>query len=338
MKKASAIILLFFIVLSLAACGNQKDLKAPSAPAAGSADGFEIAVVVKIKGIGYFDVFEKGVADFAAETGTNAYVTGPETADADAQVSIIRSLIESGVDAIVVVPNDADAVAEVLKEAQAKGIVTVTTESPDQEGADYDVEMIINRTYADLVAEDAARRCGGEGEYALYVGSLTVPLHNAWADEVESYLSENYPDMRPVGERIPCGEDAEAAYVEASGLLESHEALDAFICFGSQGPLGVAKALTEKGLIGKVTVVGCIIPSESSEYLMSGAITTGYLWNPADSGYAACYIAKTLLDGGKIDESFDIPSIDGDIVFDGKTLWIDNPITITAENWKSFGF
>lgn len=335
MKKILAAFILIVMLLCLVACGNQGG-EATNKDTSDSE--YEIAVVVKIKGIGYFDVFEKGVEYFSSETGINAYVEGPEKADADAQVEIIRSLIDSDVDAIVVVPNDADAVAEVLKEAQEKGIVTVTTESPDQEGADYDVEMIINETYADLVAEDAATRCGGEGQYAIYVGSLTVPLHNAWADEVESYLSKNYPDMSLVCDRIPCGEDAEEAYAQANDLIDNNKDLNAFICFGSQGPLGVAKAITEKDLIGKITVVGCIIPSESSSYLESGAITTGYLWNPADSGYAACYIAKTLLDGDTIDESFTIPSIDGDISFDGKTLWIDNPITITAENRESFGF
>ena len=36
---------------------------------------------------------------------------------------------------------------------------------------------------------------GGKGKYVVYVGSLTVPAHNAWADAAIAYLKKNYPDM-----------------------------------------------------------------------------------------------------------------------------------------------
>ena len=144
--------------------------------------------------------------------------------------------------------------------------------------------------------------------------------------------------MTLVESRIACGEDAKLAYEKTKSLLSDFSGLNCLICFGSQGPLGAAKAITEADKVGKFTIVGNIIPSEASEYLKTGAITTGYLWNPADSGYGACYIAKELLDGKTIDETFSIPNIDGDISFENTTLWISNPITITAENWQSFGF
>lgn len=344
MKKVLSLLVTLMLVFSLAACssgggsgdGGSEDSK-KSEEKKGSDDQYEIAVVVKVVGIDYFRVFEEGVKKFAEDHGVNAYVTGPSTADAAEQVNIIEDLINSGVDAICVVPNDATVLESVLQSAQDKGIVVVTTESPGQVGADYDVEMIINDAFAELVAEDAAKSCGGSGEYALFVGSLTVPLHNAWADHVEEYLAEKYPDMKLCTDRIACGEDSALARETTLDLLKTYSDLNCFICFGSQGPIGAAEALTEQDLVGKVTVVGNIIPSEGSTYLESGAITTGYLWNPADSGYASCYIAEHLLDGNQIDDSFTIEDM-GDISLEDTTLWIDNPITITADNWEEFGF
>lgn len=323
------------MVLSLVACGSSDS--GESSEEAASDDSYEIAVVVKVVGIDYFTVFEDGVKAFADEYGVNAYVTGPSTADAAEQVNIIEDLINSGVDALVVVPNDATVLEGVLASAQEKGIKVVTCESPDQVGADYDVEMIINDAFAELVAEDAAAACGGAGQYALYVGSLTVPLHNAWADHVEEYLAEKYPDMELCTDRIACGEDAALARETTLDLLKTYDNLNCIIGFGSQSPIGAAEALTEEGLIGKVANVGNLIPSEGATYLESGAITSGYLWSPADHGYAGCYIAKALLDGETIDDSFSIPNM-GDSSLENTTLWIDNPITITADNWESFGF
>lgn len=336
MKKILSLLITMIMVLGLVACGNSNDTGDSGADSK-SDDQYEIAVVVKVVGIDYFTVFEDGVKKFADEYGVNAYVTGPSTADAAEQVNIIEDLVNSGVDALVVVPNDATVLESVLASAQEKGVKVVTCESPDQVGADYDVEMIINDAFAELVAEDAAKACGGSGQYALYVGSLTVPLHNAWADHVEEYLSEKYPDMELCTDRIACGEDAALARETTLDLLKTYDELNCIIGFGSQGPIGAAEALTEENLIGEVAVLGNIIPSEGSSYLESGAITSGYLWSPADHGYAGCYIAKSLLDGSTIDDSFAIPDM-GDSVLENNTLWIDNPITITADNWESFGF
>lgn len=328
MKKKVSLLVLLTMMLSIFAFG---------AMAHAEDKEYEIAVVVKVVGIDYFSVFEDGVKEFADEYGVNAYVTGPSTADAAEQVNIIEDLINSGVDAICVVPNDASVLESVLQKAQDAGIVVVTTESPDQVGADWDVELIINDAFAELVAEDAAAACGGEGQYALYVGSLTVPLHNAWADHVEEYLAEKYPDMTLCTDRIACGEDSALARETTLDLMKTYPDLKTFICFGSQGPIGAAEAITEEDLIGEINVLGNIIPSEGSTYLESGAITSGYLWDPADSGYASCYIAQSVLNGETIDENYTIPNM-GDIDLQDQTLWIDNPITITAENWESFGF
>ena len=155
-KKILALMLcVAMLAVGFAGCGNE-------AEPAGDGD-YEIAVVVKIVGIPFFNVLEDGVKEAAADLGVNAYVTGPTDADPAQQVKIIEDLINTGVDAIVVVPNDATAVEAVLDRAREKGILVIANESPNQAGADYDVEMIENKKFAEEIAEDFAQRMGGEG-------------------------------------------------------------------------------------------------------------------------------------------------------------------------------
>ncbi len=56
-----------------------------------------------------------------------------------------------------------------------------------------------------------AEKMGGKGEYAVFVGSLTVPLHNAWADAALNTCKKNHPEMTLVGDRyVPrrgCGQE-----------------------------------------------------------------------------------------------------------------------------------
>ena len=108
------------------------------------AEPYEIAVVVKITGIPWFNVVETGVDRAAKELSVNAYQTGPAQADPAAQVKIVEDLVAKGVDAIAVVPNDAKALEPVFQKAKEKGIVVITHESPDQVGTDFDFELIDN--------------------------------------------------------------------------------------------------------------------------------------------------------------------------------------------------
>jgi simple sugar transport system substrate-binding protein len=340
MKKILfTMLILSILFMTLTGCNTGETPPAkPQAPADGN-DEYEVAVVVKVTGIPFFNVFEEGVKKAGEELGINAYVTGPTDADPAQQVRIIEDLISTDIDALVVVPNDATALEAVLERARDKGIIVIANESPGQIGADYDVEMINNKTFAEQIAESAAQSMGGKGEYAMFVGGLSVPLHNTWADYVQDYLGANYPDMTEVTDRIPCGEDADLARSKTLELLTTYPNLNGIIGFGSLGPIGAAEAIKEKGLVGDFTIVGTVVPSAAASYLSEDSVTEGFLWNPADSGYATVFTAKHILDGGKVtDSDFSIPNIGKPVMTDDGVLSFDNTLRITKDNANDLGF
>jgi len=315
------------------------------------AANYEIAVVVKIGGIPWFNRMEVGVKDAASELGVNAYQIGPSDADPAQQVKIIEDLIAKGVDAICVVPNDAKALEPVFEKARANGIIIITHESPDQKGGDWDVETIDNVKFGEANFEKLAQLMGGEGEFAVFVGGLTVPLHNFWADVGLAYVAEKYPNMKLVTERIPCGESVELAYQKTLELLNAYPNLKGIVGFGSLGPIGASQALNARNMKGKVQIVGTVIPSHADPYLKQGLMQWGYLWDPKDAGFAQVYLAKTLLDSKKaleeagipegivpaVVDGFEIPGL-GKATLDGNIVNFDAQIDITAENALSYGF
>jgi simple sugar transport system substrate-binding protein len=178
---------------------------------------------------------------------------------------------------------------------------------------------------------------GDTGQYAIFVGSLTVPLHNLWADEGLKWAKEKYPGLELVTERIPCGEDQELSKQKTLELLKAYPDLKGIVGFGSLGPPGAAQALKEKGLCGKVTVVGTVIPGHAAQYLKEGCMQWGILWDPKDAGYSMNWVAKTLLEGGKITDGMEVPGV-GKITLDGDVIKVDAMADITPENVDSFGF
>ena len=147
-----------------------------------AADPAEIVTVVKIGGIPWFNAMEVGIQKEGKELGVNASMIGPTQADAAQQVRAVEDLIARKVDVIAVVPNDAVALEPVFKRAQEAGIKVLTHESPDQKFNDWNVELTSAQGFGEQHMEALAKAMGGKGKYIVYVGSLTVPLHNKWAD------------------------------------------------------------------------------------------------------------------------------------------------------------
>jgi len=298
---------------------------------------YEIATVVKITGIPWFNRMEEGVNRAADELGVKAYQIGPSDADPAQQVRMVEDLISKGVDAICVTPNDATALEPVFNRAREEGIIIITHESPDQKGKDYDLELIDNDNFGRHHWDMLAKYMGESGQYAIFVGSLTVPLHNLWADVGIAYAAEKYPGMELVTERIPCGEDQELSKQRTLELLQAYPDLKGIIGFGSLGPPGAAQALREKGLTDKVSVVGTVLPGHAAQYLKDGSMDHGILWDPADAGYAMTWVALQMLEGKEIKNGMKVPGM-GTTVLDGDVIKVDAMIDITGDNADDFGF
>jgi simple sugar transport system substrate-binding protein len=234
---------------------------------------------------------------------------GPTSADPAQQVRAVEDLIAKKVKVIAVVPNDAKALEPVFDRAKEAGIQVITHESPGQKGALWDIEMIDNKEYGELHMKSLAKAMGEEGEYIVYVGSLTVPLHNLWADAAIAYQKEHYPKMKLVADRFGVAESVDDSYKTAVDMILAHPNLKGILTFGSLGPIGAGRALKEKGKVGKIALVGVCIPSQGQKLIKEGVILESYMWNPEQAGEAIVNVAKMLIDGTPIADGVEIKGL-----------------------------
>ena len=105
---------------------------------------------------------------------------------------------------------------------------------------------------------------------------------------------------------------------------------------------GVARAIDELGLKGKVFTSGTGMPATNKDILDRDLVSALTLWDPADAGYAMASLATKILNGEEIKDGVDlgVPGYEemhfaagSDKVLQGKS-WV----TITKENVDDFGF
>lgn len=298
----------------------------------------DIAVVVKLTGIPWYNIHGEGVEQAAADLGVNAFQVGPADPDPAQQARIVEDLITQGVDAIAVTPNDAAAIAPILQRARDAGIVVVTNESPGQDGADWNIEITQAKPFAEKIFEDLATCMGGEGGYAVFVGTLEVPLHNHWADIGIAYIEANYPGMKLVTDRFGVSESVADSRSTTLDLLRAYDTLGGIAAMGSLGPIGAGQALTEAGRT-DLCLTGTALPSQAAALLESGAFDRGTLWNPYTAGYAMVATAAALIEGTPIVDGVVIEPVGAaEVDTEGHNLLFNQMVDITAENARDLGF
>lgn len=291
-----------------------------------------MGVVVKIGGIPWFNAMEVGIKEQGEALGMDASMIGPTSADPALQVRAIEDLIAQGVDVIGVVPNDEAALEPVLEKARAAGIKVVSHEGPGINNVDWNFEMASATGFGETHAELLAQKMGGKGEYAVFVGSLTVPLHNAWADAAIAYLGEKYPEMTLVGDRYGVAENVDDSRKTALDVMAANPNLGGFLAFGSQGPIGAGRAIEEQRKTGAVHVIGPFSPGQGRDLVKSGAISGGFMWNPMEAGKVFVTIGDMLVKGTEIADGTEIPGL-GAVSPDaaGKDIITNNLVAINAE-------
>jgi ribose transport system substrate-binding protein len=269
-------------------------------PACGRRSGGGRRVIAVIpKGVSHF--FWQSVHAGAEAAGKEANVeiawNGPaQETDYTGQINIVEDAINRRVDGIVLAPTHRDALVPVVERAERDGIpVTIMDSGLGTE--DY-VSYVAtdNRQGGVVAAERLAARLGGKGKVAI----LGVKAGSVSTDEREQgfqdTIKQKYPGIQIVA--FQYGESDRARSLDrATDILTAHPDLDAFFASNESSTVGAVQAIKQKGLAGKVVLVGFDSSPNLIEDLKAGAIDSLVLQNPYKMGYEAVKAMVAKLDG-----------------------------------------
>lgn len=328
MKKLIVLLLAVSMLLGLVVFAQAAD-KAIS--------DYTVVMIVK-QSDPWFDDMETGVNQLKADTGLNTYVMTPESGDPALQIAIMEDLISQGVDAICIVPNDPQALIPVIKKAREAGIVVVTHEAPGiAESVDLDVEAFINADFGALMGKAVVEATGGVGQYAGFVGGLTMDTHMAWYNAAVEYIAANSTMTNVSSEPYEDGNSIEGAYDKTIELLKAYPELTAIFDCSAHGG-GISQAIKDKGRE-DIKVVSLAIPSMSSTYIKDGSMVHGQAWRPADAGYATCYAAYLIASGQGVATGANLMATGyEDMNVEGNIAYGYAPLVFTKDNIDDYAF
>ncbi len=324
-RTALSVITALVAALAVAACGSSSSSSTASAGSSASSGSstsasssgssqtsspgakYTIAVVPKSVGLFYWGTVHAGAAAAAKALGVNIIWKGTETeTDVSGQVNILQDFITKKVSGIAFAATDAHGLVGTAQAAAKANIPVVNIDS----GLSPQTPPLVatnNIAAAGKAADILAQQIGARGDVALlpFVPSAATSIQRQQGFEQEL---KKYPNIHLVAVQYDQS-DINTALSEMENILTSHPGLKGVFAANEPGVIGVVHALLERGLVGKVKVIGFDNAPDEVSALSQGQVSALIVQNPYKIGYEGVAEVLDLLKHKTIPHSLDTGAI-----------------------------
>lgn len=352
-RTLGTIVALVALIATVTACGSTKDDADTSGgqrpadttaanPDAPIKEGLRIAFLPRQINNPYTTIVDNGGLKAVEEIGGEGKRVGPSDASASSQVSYVNTLTQQQVDAIAIGANDENALCPSLKRARDQGIKIVTV------GADIAFECrdaFVNSAASDEIGRVQIKlisdQLGGKGEFAIISATPNATDQNAWIEVMKAELEKpEYSGLKLV--KVAYGnDDDQKSFQETQGLLQAYPNLKGIVSPTTVGIAAAARYISSTSSKGKVMVTGLGTPNQMREFVKDGTVKAFALWDPANVGYLAGYLAAALASGqvtGAEGETFDAGDLGERTIGANGEVILGPPTVFDANNIDDYDF
>ena len=252
----------------------------------------------------FWRTVESGVQAAAQEFGVEAYFIGPEKeTELSKQISMVENAINKRVNAIALAALDAKALMPVSKKAVDAGIPLVTFDSGIS--GDYSQSFIAtdNVEGGRIAARELVQLIGEKGKVIVIAhnaGTSTAIDREKGAVEI----LKTYPNIEMLNTQYSDGDISKALAITQDVIAANPDLVGVFAT-NEGSARGVARAIEEKNLQGKITLVGYDASDDQVRYIENGVMNGTVVQDPFNMGYLSIKTIVDILDGKAVSARVD---------------------------------
>lgn len=315
-EKRRLAALLACIALLLCGCASGETSSAP----------YRVSFVAKSTDTEFWQAAFAGANAAKAEYNIDLSICGPETEeDYEAQNEYIAQAVADGAEALVFSAISYTENAAAIDAAAAAGVKIVVIDS-DVDSDSVDVRIGTDNIEAGRMTAAAALDNDFE---ELVVGIVNYDLGSRNGQEREQGFRETLAGDARVARiyTINVLTTPEAAMKATEQLLREHPGINVLVGFNEPLAVGVAMAVDDMGLEGRVRAVGFDTNVKCIDLMQTGAVSALIVQNPYAMGYLGVEAAWKLLEGSG--------SFDANVLLDTSTTIITKENMFTPESQKT---
>jgi ribose transport system substrate-binding protein len=282
-------------IVAIAAVGAAALLAACGSSGGGSGKK-SLALIAGVKGDEFYITMKCGAQAEAAKKGVSLSFQGPDQFDASLQTPIVNAVAAKKPDAILIAPTDTKALFAPIKQASQNSKIVLVDTTLD------DASMAVSQIASDntgggmAAGKELGRLIGSAGGKVMVMsvkpGISTTDLR---AQGFKQAISSQ-PGLKDIGVQYDNDDPAKAASI-VSATLSKNPDLKGIFATNLFSAEGAATALRQRGLLGKVKIVGFDAGPKQVEDLKGGVVQALIAQKPAQIGADGVDQAVAALDG-----------------------------------------
>ncbi|TXK78391.1 substrate-binding domain-containing protein [Paenibacillus sp. N3.4] len=314
MKIRPLLVAILIVGICFSSCTKQETEQLPTQQKK------HLEVILRSQNGDYWKTVKMGAEVAAKEFDVTLDFRAPgDEADVKGQIALMEQSIQIKPDAIVLAANDYKDLAEVVMEASNFNIPVITIDSEVESKQTKSFIGANNYEAGQLAGKQLIKLVGSNSQIAIV--SFKQGERNTELRE-QGLLDEiaHYPEMK-VLDKVYSLTNRELAEKLTYDILQKNLSLDGIVALSEISSIGVATAIQNMNLTGKVKIITFDSTSEELELLQEGVIQATIIQNPFSIGYLGIKNAVEAASGKKIASRVDtgIKAIDLDNMF-----WSDN--------------
>jgi ribose transport system substrate-binding protein len=302
-----------FLAFSLSGCTKSVDLTAQDQKTT-------IALILKMGQGDYWNTVKMGAEAAAKEFDVNLRVSASkDELDVQGQIELINQALGQGkAGALVLAASDSKEMTAVIERA---GSLHTPVIAIDSEIDSPRVKSFIggDHVIAGRIAGERLIELAGEKSRVAIIGDQGSGNTDQSIQGIMEVIRQ-YPEVNVVAKEY-VNSDPERASELTRSLIADKGSIDGIVALNENVCVGVAEAIKQLGLTGKVKIIGFDSNVEELEYLQDGVIQATVIQNPFSIGYLGVKYAMQALNNKKIPNRVDT----GTKIIDlNNMFWFDN--------------
>ncbi len=219
------------------------------------------------------------------------------------QISQIETLIQKGVDAIIVWPLNGKAVVPAIKKAYDAGIPVVIVNSLiDESGYEYAVGFAGPNTYTEgeNAAKGMIKALDGEGDVVELMGLPGYVTAINRSNGFQDYIKDNAPGITILATEPTDWNRAKATRVMENLIVKYGDQIDGVYVADDNVGIGGLNALKEAGMAGDVVMTSACMFGEGYDAMEEGYIMGSVYQSPAEDARKAVETAIKAAKGEEV--------------------------------------
>ena len=252
----------------------------------------------------FWQIVRMGAEAAAKEFNSELIFTGPkEETEIQEQIDIVKKALQKRPEAIVLAATDFEALVPVAEKVVKENIHLITVDSAIRSKVAESFVATDNISASTAAGEKMAQLIGGKGKVAIvsHIQGTSTAINRAkgFTDAVSGY-----DGIEMVGTAYSKGDPDEACRLTKE-MIQKVPDLAGIFGANQQSAEGVARALKDLELAGKIKLVAFDSSVEQIQYIEQGVIQAVVVQRPFNMGYLSVKAALMAARGQKVEKRID---------------------------------